>query len=660
MDWKDHLLFPIMGPFLKTGIWLISRSRLPQFKGRLHFKGLQEPVEVLRDRWGIPHIYARNTRDVFFAQGFIHAQERLWQMDFTRRVVFGRLAEILGKAALPVDRAMRTVSLYRTAQQEAINASGNTLNMMEAYCNGINAWIEMAVDRHKLPVEFMLLGYTPEPWQPADSFGWGKMMSWTLAANWQSELYRKQFLDQIGPEKLAELEIDIDRAWSVILDFGLGVGVGKSINSTKRFSGPQVGEGVGSNNWVLAGQKTTTGKPLLANDMHLEMTAPGIWFENHLVAGELDVTGVSLPGVPLVIVGHNRQVAWGMTDSCADAQDLYEEHLRQSPEGGWEYEYKSKWHPAAVRREEIRIKGGETAFEEVLTTRHGPVINTLFSDAFPNLPPFALRWTALEPDHTFQALYKLNVARNCTEFHLALRDFDNPSQNIVYADIHGDIGYTMNGRIPIRANGDGTVPAPGWTGSHEWQGYLPLEELPHLVNPSRGYVATANNQIQRPDHPHFLGKDYLVSERIGRIVELIDAREKHDVSYIQTMQYDQVAISARLMARALGSLKVQEPGLQVIVDAMQAWDGRVDKDNPLASIFETTIRLAAGMVIEHHMGDLGQRARGKGPFLDSGMITYGSGLSIYSKNRTQPGSTWEIVKPGMMSCCSACARLWLP
>ncbi len=535
-------------------------------------------------------------------------------MDFTRRVVFGRLAEILGGAALPVDRVMRTVSLYRTAQQEAINPSENMRDLLQAYCNGINAWIEMAIDKHKLPLEFVLLGYTPEPWQMADSFGWGKMMSWTLATNWQSELYRRMLLERIGPEKLADLEIDIDRAWSVILDLGQAMSTGKTAASMHRFTGPNVGEGVGSNSWVLQGKKTTTGKPLLANDMHLELTTPSIWFENHLVGGELDVTGVSLPGVPMVIVGHNRQLTWGMTDSCADAQDLYEEHLRQNPDGGWEYEFKGEWLQAAVRREEIHVKNGETAFEEVVTTRHGPVINTLFSDVFPDLPPLALRWTALEPENSFQAIYNMNVARNCMEFHEALRDFDNPSQSIVYADIHGDIGYTMNGRIPIRVNGDGTVPAPGWTGSHEWQGYIPLDELPHLVNPPCGYVATGNNQIQRPDYPHFLGKDYLVSERIGRIVELIDAREKHDIPYIQAMQYDQVAISARLMARALGSLKVQEPDLQVIVDAMQAWDGRVDKDNPLASIFETTIRLAAGMVIEHHMGDLGLRARGKGPF----------------------------------------------
>jgi len=283
---------------------------------------LNEPVEVLRDRWGVPHIYGKNARDVLFAQGFVHAQERLWQMNFTRRVVFGRLSEILGEIALPFDQAMRTLGLYRTAEQEAQNLSGTFCDLLNAYCAGINAWIDLAVSRKKLPLEFTLLGAVPEPWRVADSFGWGKLMCWTLAANWQAELYRRLLLEKLGPAKVSELEIDIDRAWSVVLDLGLELGGGKTADSTRPFAGPHVGEGVGSNNWVLHGSRTTTGKPLLANDMHLELTTPGIWFENHLAGGELEVTGISLPGVPVVIAGHNQHVAWGFTDACPDTQDL--------------------------------------------------------------------------------------------------------------------------------------------------------------------------------------------------------------------------------------------------------------------------------------------------------------------------------------------------
>jgi penicillin amidase len=324
MDWKDRILFPVIGPLMKAGLWLLSCNRLPQSSGKLQVQDLQQPVEVLRDRWGVPHIFAQNASDAFFAQGFVHAQERLWQMDFTRRVVFGRLSEVLGEVALPVDRAMRTVSLFATAEQEAAQMTGEIRPLLEAYCHGVNSWIEQAKSKRKLPVEFLLLGYTPEAWRIGDSLAWGKMMSWTLAGNWQSELYRRQLLQKLGPKKLRDLEIDIDKTWSVVLDLGLALGEGKSADTARRFAGPRVGEGVGSNNWVLHGSRTASGKPLLANDMHLELTTPGLWFEVHLVGGEMDVSGVSLPGVPMVIAGHNRHLAWGYTDSCPDVQDLYE------------------------------------------------------------------------------------------------------------------------------------------------------------------------------------------------------------------------------------------------------------------------------------------------------------------------------------------------
>jgi penicillin amidase len=475
MDWKDRILFPVIGPLMKAGLWLLSCNRLPQSSGKLQVQDLQQPVEVLRDRWGVPHIFAQNASDAFFAQGFVHAQERLWQMDFTRRVVFGRLSEVLGEVALPVDRAMRTVSLFATAEQEAAQMTGEIRPLLEAYCHGVNSWIEQAKSKRKLPVEFLLLGYTPEAWRIGDSLAWGKMMSWTLAGNWQSELYRRQLLQKLGPKKLRDLEIDIDKTWSVVLDLGLALGEGKSADTARRFAGPRVGEGVGSNNWVLHGSRTASGKPLLANDMHLELTTPGLWFEVHLVGGEMDVSGVSLPGVPMVIAGHNRHLAWGYTDSCPDVQDLYEEHLRGTPEGGWEYEFKGEWLLAEVRAEKIRIKDGREIVEPVVVTRHGPVVNILFKDAFPDVPPMALRWTALEPDRNFEAIYAMNMARDCREFNQALRYFDNPSQNVVYADLQGNIGYTMNGRIPIRAKGDGTVPALGWSGEYEWLGYVPLE-----------------------------------------------------------------------------------------------------------------------------------------------------------------------------------------
>jgi penicillin G amidase len=614
MTWKDKLLFPFLGTLLKAALWPVSRARLPRINGRMAMDGLEEPVEIVRDSWGVPHIYARNVRDVVFAQGLVHAQERLWQMDLIRRVVTGRASEVLGEIAVPVDRGMRTLGLYITAAKEARSVSGELLSILDSYCCGVNAWIDLARKQKKFPLEFMLLGYQPEPWRIEDSLGWGKLLSWTLAANWQSELYRKMLIQRLGVEKVKELEIDIDQAWAVILDVGQ-VLTGKSeLDGTRAFTGSSPLKGAGSNNWVVHGSRTVSGKPLLANDMHLELTFPGIWYENHLIGGNLDVTGVTFPGVPMVVAGHNRQVAWGFTDSCSDVQDLYEEHLRQTSDGGWEVEFNGNWQPALVRKEEILIKGGGKVEEDVVVTPHGPIINTLFKKAFPEAPPLALRWTALDPDDTFQAVLDMNMAGDCLEFKEALRHFDNPSQNIVFADTQGNIAYTMNGRVPIRAKGDGTIPSPGWNGEYEWKGYIPFDELPHLFNPSMGFVATANNQVNRPDFPHFLGRDFLVSERAGRIVELLKAREKIDIPYIQQMQSDQVAISSRIFKHYLAGLKVPDPELRFIVETMRAWDGKLDIESWPATIFEATSRQAISLMLEHWLGELGKRVQGSGPF----------------------------------------------
>ena len=614
MDWKQQIVYPVIGTVLKALLYPIGRMRLPQVKGNLSLPGLVNSAEVLRDRWGIAHIFAKNENDMVFTQGFVHAQERLWQMDFTRRAVFGRLSEILGDAALPVDRVMRTLRLFRIAEQEAELVSGALRSLLDAYCAGVNTWIEIAVDRKKLPLEFMLLGYQPEPWKISDSFGWGKLMCWTLAANWQSELYRSQLHQSQGEAKTNEMEINIDKAWAVVLDLGSMQLKGKTIDASRAFSGPTVGSGVGSNNWVVDGRRSATGAPLLANDMHLELTAPGVWYENHLVGGKFDIAGIIMPGVPLVIAGHNRKVAWAFTDSCPDTQDLYEEHIRQSNDGGLEYEFKGNWTSVDLHHERIKLKGGKIVEEEVSCTHHGPIINSLFKDAFPDLPPLALRWSALEPGRSFQAIYNMNLANDCHSFREALRCFDDPSQNVVYADTGGNIAYSLNGRIPIRAKGDGSIPSPGWTGEYEWTGYIPFEELPYLFNPPSGFIATANNQIQRPDFPYFIGKDYLVSDRAGRIVEMLKAEDKVDIAYFKRMQFDQISFSARTFAGHIKALKVLDPDLIPIIQGMAAWDGNLEPDSPMACVFEVTIRYAISMLLEHHLGIFGLRVQGEGPF----------------------------------------------
>ena len=538
----------------------LLRTPRPTREGTLTLSGLSNPVEVIRDRWDVPHIYANTLDDVFFAQGFIHAQERFWQMDFNRRLGAGRLSEILGPDAVPLDRWIRTLSVRRVAEAQAKEIKNKATLALEAYAAGVNAFLEQG----KMPLEIMILDYQPEPWSPADSLTWVKMMAWDLCVNWEAEILRAQLITKLGPEKAAELEPKPDAVQPCIIpkdiDFSsIGSTALDKADQAKPFTGPTSQEGLGSNNWVLTGARTQTGAPLLANDMHLGMNIPSIWYENHLIAEDLDVTGISFPGIPMVVSGHNQHVAWGFTNGFSDVQDLYIERLRHNGDLV-EYEFKGEWLEAEVIREEIKIKGQPPVFEEVISTHHGPIINSLASD-FCGETPLALRWTALEVDGSLQSLYQMNISKNCSEFKEALREWTVPSQNVVYADTYGDIGYILPGKLPIRAKGQGLVPVPGWTGEYEWLGYVPFEELPHISNPEKGFIATANNKVAEDNYPHWIGADYVSGNRAQRIVELIDSQDKMAISDFQKMHLDVVSPYARRVQAVLKKLETTRRGI---------------------------------------------------------------------------------------------------
>jgi penicillin amidase len=590
--------------------WLFHRP-LPQTKGRLRLKGLIEPVEIIRDRWGVPHIYGQSVEDTLFAQGFVHAQERLWQMDFNRRLVAGRLSEILGEVSLPLDRWMRILRMRYWAEKQAEKAEGTSLSIMEAYIAGVNAFIKQG----HLPVEMTLLHYKPEPWTPADILSWVKMMGWTLSVNWEVELLRAQLYERLGPEKMAELEPGFS-AWPQVVPAGIDYSYITydallKNGEAKKWTGPTAAQGLGSNNWVISPQRTTTGSPLLANDMHLMMSIPAIWYENHLSGGELHVSGVSFPGIPGVIAGHNEHVAWGYTNGFPDVQDLFIEKLRRTDDGGAQYLFKDRWLDAEVFQEVIKVKGAETATEEVIVTHHGPIINHLTSECSED-KPLALRWTALEDDTTFEALFEMNTAKSCTEFREALRHWMVPVQNTVYADRQGNIAYSFPGKVPIRAKSGMRLPAPGWTGEYEWVDYIPFEELPHLYNPPQGYIATANNRVTGEDYPYFLGIDHVAGSRAQRIIELIEAQERIDVDYIKRMHFDQVSPAARPVIRALATLESDDPELREVIQSMHGWDCDLSPDSPQAAVYEVfTLKLMYRMLAP--LGELAQRIIGKGP-----------------------------------------------
>jgi penicillin amidase len=530
--------------------------------------------------------------------------------------------------------------MRRVAEQETALLSARSRSLLEAYAAGVNARIAQG----RLPIEFSLLRYRPEPWTVADTIAWGKYMAWALSVNWEAELLRANLIAHLGPERAAELErADADQAPTImppgILSQGWSLGqlALDRAEAARSFAGPGAQAGLGSNSWVVDGSRTPSGAPLLANDMHLLLNMPAIWYENHLVGGDLNLTGVTFPGIPGIVAGHNGHVAWGFTNGFPDVQDLYVERLRtvdgETAPPRIQALFEGKWEDIQVIHEEIRVKGGQTVVEEVLVTRHGPVINALAPDLAAACAeggtrdqPLALRWTALEPDpSTHEALIDMNRARNCREFRQALRLWLGPVQNVTYADTEGNIGYSLAGRVPIRARGDGRVPVPGWTGEYEWTGYIPVDELPHQYNPERGYIVTANNRPVDDDYPYDLGSEFAAGDRALRITELLESRPTVDIEYVRQMHFDQVSPTARVVSRALGQLVVNDPDLAPVVRRMGDWDGTLSADSPAAAIHQIFVRRMLALMLQDKLGSrdseqgppqtspLSLRYRGQGP-----------------------------------------------
>ncbi len=624
MSWLDPLIKSLFG----LGLEAFNALNHPHTSGSISFDGLKDKVEVIRDVWGVPHIFGRSIEDVAFAQGFTHAQERLWQMDFTRRLVSGRLSEILGKPALSTDIVLRTMNFRKFAEKSATAIGGQERDILAAFCDGVNACI-----RHEpLPLEFKLLRYLPEPWTIADSLSWNYLMFWQLSSSWENELLRGQLITAVGPEKAAELELDSEDGWPLILDANLPF----PFQAGHSLVGPTRKDGAGSNNWVISGQRSKSGSPLLANDMHLGMSSPAIFIQNHVSCDELDVIGVTFPGIPLVVQGHNGHVAWGFTAGCDDVQDLYEEHLR-TRDSQLEYELRGEWFPVTSRQEKILIKGERAHTETVVETMHGPIINhALLKDFSPELPPLAMRWTAFETHASVKAFLLMNQAQDCQAFREALRDWVSPVLNVVYADTQGNIAFTQPGEIPIRGTGDGSIPLPGWTGDHEWVDRIPFDEQPHMFNPPRGYIVTANNRVAGPDYPYYLGRDYFDRDRALRISELVEENIPADLSTLQKMQFDQQSPSARALVRAAKSLHTEDPEVSAALALFTGWDSQLAVNSAPAALYEVLMRQILSILLDGKLSGLEERVRGRAP---SGIWLYHS-WEWLSARLDEPNSPW--------------------
>jgi penicillin amidase len=620
-------------------LWLYRRP-LPQLDGRLSLPGLKQPVEVIRDRWGVPHFYAHSVDDVLFAQGYVHAQDRLWQMELNRRVGHGRLSEAFGALAFDTDRLLRILGFSRAARENWDATDGETRVAMEAYARGVNAFIEGHPGKWGL--EFTLLNLKPEPWTPVDSLVWTKMMAWGLSTNWDSELINAALVHKLGPERAARLHAEYPAGNpTVIPGAPVGALAEKILTQLKELQSLPGLQGLfgGSNNWVIDGAKSTTGKPLLANDPHLALSMPSIWYENHLSAPEVEVTGVSLPGVPGIVIGHNREVAWGFTAALPDTQDLYIE--KRNPQNSLEFEHDGKWVPARVVKEEIRVKGErQPRVVEVVITRHGPLIDELPPLGARDLtkaPAYeygiSLRWSGHDIGFTHRAALRMDRSTSSEEFVAALADWSAPSMNVVWADRAGNIGYHLTGQIPIRKSGVGAAPVPGWNDEHEWTGFIPCDKMPQAKNPDQHFFASANNRITGDDYPHFLGAETMNGFRARRITQLLQEKDKLSADDFARMHVDQYCAPAKPFCELLLTLRdkiMAEPALAALqTDAMRAfdelsrWDFVLGPDSVAGSVYELTQHFALRHLFRPHLGDLTEPFLGVGFHPVIAPITFG-------------------------------------
>jgi penicillin G amidase len=604
------------------GVVTVRRS-FPQTDGQIKLSGLDGPVDVYRDNMGIPQLYAASLHDLFMAQGYVHAQDRFWQMDFWRHLGSGRLSEMFGEAQLKTDTFLRTLGWRQVAEQELASYNPESVAILDAYAEGVNAYLAdhqgTAISLEYGILKILTPGYTPEPWTPVNTLTWAKAMAWDLGSNMDEEIQRAILLKTFTPEQVAQLFPAYPADHPVIIpEMGQPASLPSNAGSLPDLNwasiqqrssaldallGPS-GAGIGSNSWAVSGSLTASGMPLLANDPHLSIQMPSIWYQIGLhcrpVSADcpFEVAGFSFAGVPGVVIGHNQYIAWGFTNTGPDVMDLYIEKI--NPDNPNQYEYNGQWVDMTLRVETIGTGSGKPVSLTVRSTRHGPIISDAYGDLtkfstkagvpLPENYAISLCWTALEPSTIFQAIWGFNKATNWDDFRQAAIKFNVPAQNLLYADAQGNIGYQMPGNIPIRKKGDGSLPVPGWTDEYDWTGYIPFEQLPYVFNPSKGYIVTANNAVVGAGYPNLITTDWDYGFRANRIVNMIEtAPAPIDIAYIQKMQGDNYDANAATLIPLLAQLNFQAGthNQAVALDLLRNWDYQARMDSAPAAVFET-------------------------------------------------------------------------
>jgi penicillin amidase len=566
-------------------------AAVPEVSGRVEVAGLEAGVEIWRDADGIPHVLARSTRDAFLAQGFVHAQDRLWQMEYDRRRAYGRWAEYAGPAGLAQDVLLRRFSLGPSVRIDYAHASAEARAMLDAFAAGVNAFLATT---SRWPIEFRLLDTRPEPWKPWDSIAVFKVRHLDMGP-WQLKAWRARLLRQLGAERAAALCPGLEPAPMLIVPPGVEWS-GELPRGLEAFlAGATVLDGLpeealGSNNWALAGQRTASGKPLVAGDPHRSLDVPNVYYQNHVACPDFDAIGLSFPGVPgLPHFGHNAHVAWCVTHAMADYQDLFIE--RFDPADPARYEFRGQWRRADQTRETIRVRDAAAVEIDVTVTHHGPVV---IGDPGSG-HALACRYSATAtPNSTFDCFVPMLGARSADDLEAAMRRWVEPGNNLVYADVHGAFGYRCRGQVPKRAAANAWLPVPGWTGEHEWQGMIPFDEMPAVRNPATGFVASANARITGPEYSHYIGLDFAPDSRTRRVVERLRSLERASVADMASVHADRVSLPARALIGALATLGLgdspalaaQGPGqtsglpsrTRAALERLLAWDGVMQRD----------------------------------------------------------------------------------
>lgn len=612
------------------------RGPLPAMSGESHVQGLVAQVDVVRDAHAIPHIYARSIEDAYVGLGYVHAQDRLWQMELNRRVASGQLAELVGARALDTDKLFRSLGLREAAERAFERLDAESQRALNAYARGINAWIS---EDHPRPLEFQLLRSRPRPFSGADSVLFIKLLAWQLSGNWFDELWRVRLGSKLSPDQLAEFapaysgSAPIPFAQLLQTYDSLGFAPRPALRGHTRrgadvrgsgmralapvaaqlmaIAPSDLGQAIGSNNWAVDGSRTQTHKPLLANDPHLALAAPSHWYFAHLEAPGLSVIGATLPATAGVILGRNAHLAWSFTNTHADTQDLFVERLDPSDPT----RYLTPEGPRALetRRELIRVKGAPPVEHWVRRTRHGPVLSDVHAKARDLAPAghvLALSWVGLATDDTTAAFpLRAAKARDATTFREAAASFQTPIQNLVFADDAGQIGFVAAGRVPVRATQNalkGLIPAPGWLPGYDWVGVVPFDALPQTAAPENGRIVTANQNITPRDYPHWLGADWGPPYRHDRIASLLDARPVHSLESFAAIQQDRKSAVAELLVPALlGALgAARDVEEQKVVSELSKWDRVMRADGSAPLVFAAWLRELSRAVYADELGEL--------------------------------------------------------